>query len=90
MVYITHIRLSSTGRSHEHITDVKWRNPSNGNTGQNTRQQMVDWINQGNIARVKDSYGNDINVGVVKANPPYLRTYADGVWTDNLLALPQF
>ena len=21
---------------------------------------------------------------------PYLRTYADGVWTDNLLALPRF
>jgi hypothetical protein len=89
MVYITHIRMSTTGNQHEHITDVKWRNPS-GNTGQNTRQEMVDWINQGNTARVKDSYGNDIDVMVVNANPPYIRTYADGVPTDNLLALPLF
>lgn len=90
MVYITHIRLSTTGNQHEHITDVKWRNPSNGNTGQSTRQEMVDWIDKGNIAHVKDSSGNDINVGVVRATPPFLRTYADGVWSDNLLALPSF
>ena len=31
-----------------------------------------------------------MSVGVVDANPPYIRTHADGVWTDNLLALPRF
>lgn len=90
MVYITHVRLSTGGHLHEHITDVQWRNPSNGNTGQSSRQAMVDWINQGNVARVQDAYGNDISVHVVNANPPYIQTYADGVWTDNLLALPRF
>jgi hypothetical protein len=90
MVYITHIRMSSGGQRHEHITDVKWRDPSDGDTNQSSRQQMVDWINKGNTARVKDSYGNDINVMVVNASPPYIRTYADGVPTDNLLALPRF
>lgn len=30
-------------------------------------------------------------IGVVRpsSGPPYLRTYADGKWTDNLLAQPQ-
>jgi hypothetical protein len=27
-------------------------------------------------------------IGVVDATPPYLRTHADGVWNDNLLAQP--
>ena len=31
-----------------------------------------------------------VKVGVVDATPPYLRTHADGVWTDNLLALPRY
>jgi hypothetical protein len=90
MVYITHIRLSSGGTRHEHISNVKWRNPNTGETGQSTREAMVDWINRGGDARVRDAAGHDVRVGVVKANSPYIRTYADNVWTDNLLALPRF
>lgn len=41
---------------------------------------MVTWIEGGNTVRV----------GVVNATPKYIRTYADGTWTDNLLALPRF
>lgn len=90
MVYITHIRLSAEGSGHEHITDVKWRNPTSGDTGQSTKAAMVDWINDNGDARVRDNAGHDVKVGVVKATPPYIRTHADGVWTDNLLALPRF
>ncbi|WP_425608163.1 DUF3892 domain-containing protein [Pseudomonas shahriarae] len=38
---------------------------------------------------VLDIYGRRANVGVVKpaGRTPYLRTYADGIWTDNLLSL---
>ena len=38
---------------------------------------------------VRDSQGNRANVGVVRpANGrAYIRTYADGKWTDNLLSL---
>ncbi len=88
MVYITHIRLGG-GASHEHITDVMWKNPADGKTGASTRSVMVEWIDKGNVARVKDSRG-EVDVLVVRASPPYLRTYADGRWTDNLLALPRF
>ena len=90
MVYITHIRLSG-GTRHEHITDVKWHNPTNGKTGESTKQNMVDWLRTaGNNARVKDQFGDEAQVGIVEGNPPYLRTHADGKWTDNLLALPKF
>jgi hypothetical protein len=34
--------------------------------------------------------GKRADVGVVNgSNGKYVRTYADGVWTDNLLALPE-
>lgn len=89
MVYITHIRLSG-GSKHEHISEVKWKNPSSGDTGQSTVGSMVDFIdNKGGEAKVTDGR-NTVNVGVVNANPPYIRTYADKTWTDNLLSLPNF
>jgi hypothetical protein len=50
---------------------------------------MVEWINSGGEAFVS-SGARVLRVGVVNALPPYIRTYADQVWTDNLLALPRF
>ena len=91
MVNITHVRLGG-GSGHEHITRVKWRNPSDGETGESTTATMVDWIeNKKGVAQVTDGK-NTARVGVVrpKDHAPYLRTYADGTWTDNLLALPRF
>lgn len=88
MVYITHIRLSG-GTSHEHITDVRWQDTGNNTSGQMTKEQAVGWLRQGNRAFVTDGV-RTVEVGVVDANPPYIRTHADGKWTDNLLALPRF
>ncbi len=53
-----------------------------------TRQQVIDSIN----GRTNTFYtlvdGRRANVAVVNGpNGPYLRTHADGVWNDNLLAL---
>lgn len=88
MIHITHVRIAGENQ-HEHISHVKWRNSSTNATGEMTRADMVDWINKGNAVYVTDGT-NTVSVGVVKANPSYLRTYADGKWTDNLLALPRF
>ena len=44
MVNITHIRLSTNGSTHEHITAVQWRNPSSEKTGSSTKAEMVSWI----------------------------------------------
>jgi hypothetical protein len=79
------------GEEHEHIGSVRWRNPTTGATGESTRAEMVDWIkNRHGDARVRDTHGNEARVGVVNDDPPYIRTYADRVWTDNLLSLPRY
>lgn len=89
MVYVTAIHQEG-GSGHEHITSVKWRNPADSNTGQSSKAEMVDWIkNKNGDARVTDGT-NTVQVRVVEASPPYIRTYADGKWTDNLLALPRY
>lgn len=91
MVYIAEVHMSPGGTGHQHIAAVRWRNPDTGASGENTRAQMVDWIeNKNGEARVRDAAGDDVLVGVVNASPPYIRTYADNVYTDNLLDLPRY
>jgi Protein of unknown function (DUF3892) len=89
-VYITAIRLEG-GSQHQHITRVRWQQTDEpSETGEDSRQQMVDWIrNKNGEAYVRDDDGG-VSVLAVDASPPYLRTYADGKWTDNLLALSTF
>jgi len=55
-----------------------------------TRQQVIDSIrNKSNTFHTLVD-GNRGNIGVVDGpNGPYLRTYADGKWNDNLLSLPE-
>lgn len=74
---------------HEHITHV-------GNPGMNwvwTAEKVIESIDSGtNTFYVLDPYtGKRANIGVVRSagRRPYLRTYADGVWNDNLLSLTQ-
>lgn len=55
-----------------------------------TRQQVIDSI----LAKTNTFYtwvdGNRGDIGVVDGpNGPYVRTYADGKWNDNLLSLPE-
>jgi hypothetical protein len=46
---------------------------------------------KGNSSFVQDNYGNRAEVGVrSNGNTKWLQTYADKVWTDNLLALPRY
>ncbi|MFG2448315.1 DUF3892 domain-containing protein [Streptomyces sp. NPDC048512] len=90
MIYITAIHLSG-GTKHEHIETVRWENSSTRKTGESSKQGIVSWLEESeeNTAGVR-SGTSYVRVGVVKASPPYIRTYANGVWTDNLLALPRF
>ncbi|HZL06523.1 MAG TPA: DUF3892 domain-containing protein [Coriobacteriia bacterium] len=90
-VRITAIRLSQGGYTHEHITDVKWTSYENDSSGQSTKAATVEWIDNGGAAYV-ESASTKVQVGVVKpqGGTPYLRTYANGTWTDNLLSLPRF
>ncbi len=86
---ITHIRKQDRFSPHEHITHVG--NPSAGWIW--TTEQVILSIN----ARTNTFYVLDVlsnkrsTVGVVQSigKRPFLRTYADGFWNDNLLSLPQ-
>lgn len=86
MLLKTAIHLEG-GSGNEHISKVKWVMDDKSNIA--TKETMIEWINEGNQAFVSDSSGI-IEVLVVHAQPPYLRTYADGRWSNNLLSLPQF
>ncbi|MDQ6857961.1 MAG: DUF3892 domain-containing protein [Chloroflexota bacterium] len=77
------------GQLHQHIASVRWTNPETLVSGESSREEMVVWIRNNGQAFVTDGT-HSIWVGVVDATPPYIRTNADGVWTDNLLALPAF
>ena len=80
---ITCITLSGGG-THEHITHIGF---SNGVRW--SKQEGVNFLRiNGNSLFVSDQRGS-VEVGIVAGTPPYLRTYADGRYTDNLLALPQ-
>lgn len=84
-------RHMSGGNGNEHVAALKWVNPATGETGGNdVRPTLIDWVRANpNQAFVEDSSGRAY-VGVVDARPPYLRTFADGRWTDNLLSLPTY
>ncbi|GAA3885719.1 DUF3892 domain-containing protein [Streptomyces lannensis] len=90
-IQITAVRLSG-GTAHEHIARLWWTNPANGKAGDNTRAEIVAWIEtQGGKAYTLDQNGHRADVAVVTPahGEKYLRTHADGVWTNNLLALPR-
>jgi hypothetical protein len=79
------------GTKHEHIASLRWIKDGESETKSSTREVLVDWVtNQGGRGYVQDKDGNKAYVKVVNATPPYLQTQIDGIWTDNLLALPTY
>lgn len=88
-VYIAAIHMSG-GSSHQHISTVVWMNGSTFQSGISSRDSIVQFINGNNSVKVSDGT-TQVDVGVWKyQGGSYLRTYADGKWTDNLLALPRY
>jgi hypothetical protein len=89
-VVVTCIVKSMPYGTHEHITHI-------GNRAAGwmwSREQVIQSID----AKTNTFYVLDSNssrrayIGVVRprdGRSPWLQTYADGVWTDNLLSLPQ-
>lgn len=83
---ITCITLSSNGTRNEHITHVGQINPK----GRWPVATVVAWIkNKEHTFFVEDAKGKRAEVRVVDRDglPSYLRTVADGYFTDNLLSL---
>ncbi len=72
------------------ISKLGWVEDGTGDSGRSTREEMYQWVKNGNRAYVKDSMGNtaDLIAAVTEKGTKYVRTAADGTTTDNLLALP--
>ena len=95
MLQVTHVRFSSSGTEHKHITQVRTYNPAkaSGKVADYSVEAMVKWLTDPNAQRrayVCDG-SNIVEVQVAKnAKPPYLHTGKDGIASDNLLNLPTF
>lgn len=83
--YITGVRMSPpTAGDHQHISDVRWEQSAS--SGICSRQAMIEFVEKGNSVWVR---GNpNAQVAVIDGPPKYLRTQADGSWSNNLLNLP--
>ena len=90
-IEITHVRFSGAQKTHEGITNYKWRNPEDATTGSSDKPTLVAWVDDNGTAYV-GSGSQRVRVGTIHPDgaAAYLRTYADGTWSNNLLALPTF
>ena len=77
---------------HTAISRLGWVNEETGKSGSSTREQIYEWLTEKKgTAFVVDRRGNKAylypreNAHATR----FVQTYADGVWTDNLLALPE-
>lgn len=89
MVQITAIHMVGEDH-HEHIANLKWVNPANGKTGESTRAEMVSFVRSNPNQAYVEAAPHRAYLRVREANPPYVQTYADNAWTNNLLALPRY
>lgn len=90
-IEITHVRFDGLQRAAHAITHYKFHTLDHSQSNSCDKASLVQWINEGNDAYV-GSGSQRVSVGVV--NPvhgaPYVRTYSDGQWTNNLTNLPTF
>ena len=84
--------MSAGGYYHEHITEIRWVEDGTTTAKSNSRAEMVKFVESGGKAYVKDSDGDVafLRTRTSSAGNKYVQTYADGIWKDNLLALPRF
>lgn len=95
LIYIEAVQMAGGGTRHEDIESLRWWQPEDSGRGrvrgEVTPRGLIEWMRRnGGRAKVVDEFGEDLEVRVVEADPPFLRTFVEGEWTDNLLALPRY
>jgi hypothetical protein len=93
------IRITCINKSHGYhqdphhaIENLGWINEANDKTGKSTRLEIYEWLQkEGSQAYVTDRYENRAYVYTRESSigTKFVQTYADNVWTDNLLSLPE-
>lgn len=86
------IAPSNSIPAHLAINVFKWVNEQNQTAGESYRTSVFDWIvNKKGKAYIKNG---DETIFIFGANASsgeqYIRALKDGVWTDDLLSLPEF
>lgn len=91
-VRITHVNIEGFTEDHQHIASYKWINEADNRVGTSNKPAMVEWIDVKKGRAYVGTGSSEVEVGVVRPEnaAPYLRTYADRQWNNNLLALPRF
>lgn len=91
-IQITHVRMSTGGTHHSHILRLKGFDPQTRQAYDATRAEWVDYVEKGGRAHTHDSRGNVayLRVRQTANGVKYVQTYADGIYSDNLLALPRY
>lgn len=77
---------------HEAISELGWVNEDTGESRRSDRLTIYNWLkNENGVAYVMDRLGNKAYLYPRENSrgTRYVQTYADGVWTDNLLSLPE-
>lgn len=77
--------------AHEAISHYRWRKDSNGETGIDTRMDVINYLERNNEKAYVSVGGRTAWCGirVNSHGTKYLQTYADSTYNDNLLSLPQ-
>lgn len=89
MIQITAVHMEGNDW-HEHIGEMRWLDTATGGGGTSTREEMVKFVRQfPNVAFVQGPT-QIAYLRVHETHPPYVQTYADNTWTDNLLSLPRY
>jgi len=88
MLYITAVHMDK-GEDHSHISKVKLWDDVKGKTIELAVWEVMLHIRLEQSVFVKNG-SSKIPVVVVDETPPYIRTKADGIYTDNLLELPRY
>ena len=91
-VWITAIQFDGSGHEHhENISAVRWRDPESQRDGEYTMAELVDLIRAGTLVYVSDdAFSRTTLVRVVDAKSPYVRSWAQGKWGNDLLTLARF
>ena len=74
---------------HEAITHLGWLNENSGKSGKATLQQMIEFLESGNKAYVKDAWDNIayLVICISRFGNKFVKTVADDMETNNLLEL---
>jgi hypothetical protein len=91
-IRITHRRMVAAGTQHEHISRLQGYDDRTQQRYDATRAEWYDFVTGGGYAYTLDFNGDRPRIygRISISGNKYVQTAADGIWKDNLLALPQY